>query len=521
MAPEGSRPTPGRGYRNRLAEELRRGAFVLTVESPPLLGSKPLEEVAQEVVGLARRLQEDGRVAALTISDRVRTDRDHDPVPVAGRVAEATGVVPLVHWAGKGRTASHLERDLDRAHEAGLDSFLLLTGDALREPPSEGPARYLDSVDALRIARRRLPEALLAAAVNPFKYREEALLGQYVKAAKKVRAGADVLMTQIGWDPRKLGELAGWLHGRGLQVPVLATVWLVTPRLAARVLDGAPLPGVYVPPDLLVCLKAEGNAPDRGRRRAILRAALQVVGAERLGLAGAHLCGVHSPQTVEELLEAVDTWRRDCPDLGSWEAAWQEFMRHPDGRPVRLVPDEPFYLDAAGAGVSASPAEVRRFRLLRLVDHWVFDHGSPVARTVGRLVAGADPRGVAGKALGRVEAVAKGSWLGCRMCGACRLPHTFFVCPETCPKGLANGPCGGTDGNTCEFRDRECIHARIYRLAKHTGRLDDWEATWVPPVPEEVRGTCSWIHHFRGSGSPAEALPEPKAPRSPEPSGVR
>lgn len=519
MGPEGSpRPQPGRAYRNRLAEELGRGAFVLTVESPPLAGSKPLEQVAAEVTALARWLQQDGRVCALTVSDRVRTDRDHDPVPVAARVAEATGTVPLVHWAGKGRTPSHLERDLERARAEGLCSFLVLTGDALRERPPEGPARYLDSVDALRIARRHLPDALLAAAVNPFKYREEALWGQYVKAAKKLRAGADFLMTQIGWDPRKLAELVGWLRGKGLVAPVVASVWLLTPRVAARLLDGTPLPGVYVPPDLLACLKAEAEAPDGGRQRAILRAALQVVGAERLGLAGAHLCGAHTPRTLEEVLDAVERWRHRCPDLASWEAAWEEIMRHPDGRPVRVLPDDPFYLDAPRTGTSASPAEVRAFRLLQAVDHWVFDHTSPVARTVGRLVARADPRGPAGKALARVEAAVKGSWVGCQMCGSCRLPHTFLVCPETCPKGLANGPCGGTDGNTCEFGDRECIHARVYRLARHTGRLQDWEATWVAPVPEEVRGTCSWIRHFRGEGARAEELPEAEpAPPGREP----
>jgi methylenetetrahydrofolate reductase (NADPH) len=516
MGPDAS--GTGRGYRNRLAEVLGRRGFALTVESPPLLGSKPLEEVLAEVVALARWLQQDGRVAAITVSDRVRTDRDHDPITVASRVAEATGAAPLVHWAGKGRTLAHLREDLERARAGGLQSFLFLTGDALREPPQEGPARYLDSVDALRTARRELPDSLLAAAVNPFKYREEALLGQYVKAAKKLRAGADVLITQIGWDPRKLGELTGWLGRRGLHPPVLAAVWLVTPRVAARLLQGAALPGVYVPGDLLRCLEAEAKAPDHGRQRAILRAALQVVGASRLGLAGAHLCGAHTPRTLQELLDAVERWERDCPDLRSWEAAWDEFMRHPDGRPVRLVPEDPFYLDAPPSEALASPAEIRRFRILEALDRWVFDHGSPLARAAGALAARTDPHGAAGRLLGRLEHVLKGSWLGCQMCGSCRLPHTFFVCPETCPKGLANGPCGGTEGNTCEFGDRECIHAGVYRLAKHTGRLLQWEATWVAPVPQEVRGTCSWVHHFRGHGAHAEALPEPQPASPPEPS---
>lgn len=514
MTSGGVSPQEGRTHRlyeNRLAECLRRGAFPLTVESPPLQGSKPLEEVVSDVVTLARWAVQDGRVTALTVSDRVRTDEDHDAILVGCRVAEATGAVPLVHWAGKGRTVLHLERDLERGREGGLSSFLLLTGDALRHPPVEGPARYLDSVDALRIARRQLPHALLAAAVNPFKYREEELWGQYLKAAKKVRAGADLLVTQIGWDPRKLAELARWLRHRGLGVPLLATVWLLTPRVAARFLDGASLPGVYVPPDLLECLRSEAAEPDGGRLRAIRRAALQVVGAMRLGLNGAHLCGVNTPRTLEQILDTTDEFCRAYPDLTSWWAAWEELLRHPSGRPVQVVPEGAYYLDSGGPGTSLTPGERRAYHLLQAVDRAVFDERSPLARALAASVRGVGTQSFVGRALARVESATKGMWLGCRMCGTCRLPHTFFVCPETCPKGLANGPCGGTNGNLCEFGDRECIHARIYRLAKYDRGLEEWERKWIPPVPEDARGACSWIRHYRREDPHAETLPEPRS----------
>jgi methylenetetrahydrofolate reductase (NADPH) len=453
-----NRPAP-QVHRNPLGEALQGGVPagrqeppVLTVESPALDGTRPLEEVVGDVVRLARWLQEDGRVAALTVSDRVRTDRDHDAVEMAHRAADATGLVPLVHWAGKGRTAQTLLRDLERATSSGLSAFLLLTGDALREPPPDGHARYLDAVDAIRIARLTSPDLFLAAAVNPFKYREEALLGQYVKGLKKLRAGADLLMTQIGWDPRKLREVSEFFRARGWRVPLLASVWLLGPRAVARLLEGPSLPGVFVTPDLLTCLRSEMHAPALARQRAVHRAALQVVGARLLGLTGAHLCGVHSPRKLEELLDAVWRFSESCRDLSAWEAAWAEAMRHPDGRRVDLAPDDAFYLDAEAAAPAApSPGEIRGFRLLRGVDHWVFDSASPLSRLAAAALRGVNPRGTAGKLLARAEGAVKGPWLGCQLCGNCRLPHTFFVCPETCPKGLANGPCGGTDGNACEF----------------------------------------------------------------------
>jgi methylenetetrahydrofolate reductase (NADPH) len=102
------------------------------------------------------------------------------------------------------------------------------------------------------------------------------------------------------------------------------------------------------------------------------------------------------------------------------------------------------------------------------------------------------------RGLHAVERLVKAPVVGCQTCGFCRLPYTAYVCPETCPKGLANGPCGGTSENTCEFGDRECIHNRKYRIAKEAGRLDELEALLIPAVDADKRGTCSWTNHFRG-----------------------
>ncbi|MEM1261659.1 MAG: methylenetetrahydrofolate reductase C-terminal domain-containing protein [Pseudomonadota bacterium] len=51
---------------------------------------------------------------------------------------------------------------------------------------------------------------------------------------------------------------------------------------------------------------------------------------------------------------------------------------------------------------------------------------------------------------------------GCQQCGQCLLSQTGYVCPMTCPKGLRNGPCGGTLDGACEvFPDRPCVWLRI------------------------------------------------------------
>jgi len=71
------------------------------------------------------------------------------------------------------------------------------------------------------------------------------------------------------------------------------------------------------------------------------------------------------------------------------------------------------------------------------------------------------------------EFVIKNPLWGCRMCGNCILQETAFICPMTCPKGLRNGPCGGSTPERCEVDpSRPCTWYQIYERAEKMDRLD-------------------------------------------------
>lgn len=60
------------------------------------------------------------------------------------------------------------------------------------------------------------------------------------------------------------------------------------------------------------------------------------------------------------------------------------------------------------------------------------------------------------------DKLVKGPIFGCQQCGQCLLSQTAYICPMTCPKGLRNGPCGGTLDGACEvLPDRPCVWLRI------------------------------------------------------------
>ena len=70
----------------------------------------------------------------------------------------------------------------------------------------------------------------------------------------------------------------------------------------------------------------------------------------------------------------------------------------------------------------------------------------------------------------------------CSLCGECVLDQTGGICPVTaCPKGLLNGPCGGTDNGKCEVSpDIECAWVRIYERMKKTDQLEDFKKVLKP-----------------------------------------
>ena len=90
-----------------------------------------------------------------------------------------------------------------------------------------------------------------------------------------------------------------------------------------------------------------------------------------------------------------------------------------------------------------------------------------------------------------LERAGKGLAFGCRMCGNCLLQETAFICPMECPKGLRNGPCGGSTPEHCYVDEtRPCIWYRIYERAEKMGRLDRLMEV-LPPLDWDKIGTSA------------------------------
>ncbi|MFC2063651.1 methylenetetrahydrofolate reductase C-terminal domain-containing protein [Chloroflexota bacterium] len=96
------------------------------------------------------------------------------------------------------------------------------------------------------------------------------------------------------------------------------------------------------------------------------------------------------------------------------------------------------------------------------------------------------------RALAALEKLIKGPLFGCRMCGNCLLQETSFICPMECPKGVRNGPCGGSTPENCYVDDtRPCMWYEIYDRAFRMGREDKLLEV-LPPLDWDKVGTETW-----------------------------
>lgn len=61
----------------------------------------------------------------------------------------------------------------------------------------------------------------------------------------------------------------------------------------------------------------------------------------------------------------------------------------------------------------------------------------------------------------------------CSLCGECVVEMTGGLCPLTlCPKGLLNGPCGGSQDGKCEAdSEQDCGWQLIYERLKELGKV--------------------------------------------------
>ena len=470
---------------NTLTDALAAGQFCYVVE----LVASALKREAQ-VLEIAARLAMLRDIAAGSVTSYAGGKFGQDPVRVASAV-RARGLTPNIHLTCVYDDRKRIRKTLEALHALDLHNVFALTGDYPTH--KEAPPKFdLDSVQLVGLIERMRQERgvpfNIAVAVSPFKYAREDCLYQYLKLEKKVAAGADVAITQVGWDARKFTELKRYVDERNIRVPLLGNVYVLSRKAAERMSGGSP-PGCWASPELVETVRRESEIPDRpgdpkgaaALEARLERAAQTVAVLKGLGYAGAYIGGTHDAAQVSHIIdrsrELEPRWQECAEALHFGQQGG--FYLYDSPKPIkRRLPVVSIILGTASNLAPVTPDTPVR-RGLAAVSGWI--DRSPLLR----------------KLTERLEYVVKRPVFGCEACGNCVLSYMEYVCPQTCPKQMRNGPCGGTFQTRCEVIDQECIWVSVYQRAEAAQRVPELK-TFVPAPDRTLQGTSSWINYFLG-----------------------
>ncbi len=496
----------------------RPGGFVVVAELVTSRGPITSEGGAR-VLALARDLAEDPRIDVLSITDNPGGHAMLSP-DALGTDLISRGQEVIIHLACKDWNRNALESRGWQLSSAGFQNVLALSGDypVMGHRGLAAPVFDIDSVGLISLfadMNAGLPDVrrptaplertdfFLGGVVTNHKRYEREVMPQYFKLRKKVRAGARFVINQAGWNTRKDDELLRWIRRDGLDLHVLANVYLLS-RTAARAFHRGIIPGIVVSEELLSLAERHGASPDKGRAFFVDLASKHLAVVRGLGYQGVYLGGHMPAETFGEIIDraqgfAPDDWREFAYEIQfPRPGEFHFFERDPEtGLSSDVV--NPAYLESkrqrrTDLRVSA------KYRLSRRLHEAVFASDAPLF-TTGRSVYGRlekAPRAVR-RVTHAVEQAAKVPLFGCKDCGDCSLPEIAYVCPESqCAKNQRNGPCGGTRDGLCEVYDTECIWSEAYERLKAYGEEESMLDGPVVVKDNALAGTSAWANTFLG-----------------------
>ncbi len=465
------------GLPNPLRDALSSGKFCYVVE---LVASRLKREAL--LLDVASQLARLPGVVAGSITSYAGGALGHDPIRV-GTAARARGLTPNIHITCASRDRLGIRKSLEDLNALGIENVFAITGDYPKssDGSSAPPVFDLDSVQLVRLIdelRQSGMPFLIGVAVSPFKYTEADCAYQYLKLEKKIAVGADYAVTQLGYDVNKFRELKRYLDDRGIRTPLLGNVYVLGAKAAERMNKGEP-PGCWVAPELLEKIQSESAAADKGQALRLERAARMAAILRGLGYAGAYIGGDHQADHVRWIMKRAE----------ALAPRWEEFAEE-----FTYAPRNAFYF------YTASPAPPKKRPIVpRLLDAmgrlFPVNKETNLRRLLTSLFKSIDKHPIEAHALERFEFAIKSPLFGCQACGNCVLGQMEYVCPQTCPKNLRNGPCGGTSNGRCEVVDKPCIWISVYDRAKSDGHIDELKI-FIPAPNRALKGTSSWINYF-------------------------
>jgi methylenetetrahydrofolate reductase (NADPH) len=473
--------------------------FVVTLELVP--GREFSGSAIDSIKQISKDAYDDGRITAVSITDNPGGNPALSPDAI-GREILDYGMDVIVHFTCRDTNRMGMESRALQLARMGMKNILALTGDYSGKGfGGRGtPVFDFDSViltSMLNDLNRRLIKTghsevfVTGCAVSPFKYTEAESWVQYRKLQRKIEAGAAFTITQLGYDVDKYEELLIFKRNQNLNIPALASLYLLG-KGPARAMHNGRVPGVYVSKKLFDQISLDYQTPGEGMKCAIERTARLAAVLKGIGYNGIHIGGIHRNfDTVATILDRMEAIQHN------WQDYREEFCENETNRYYLYRPSLEKRNDQPGKEeIKFSFSDNAHYLFLRTAHDIFFDKKASLAPVYRKISTTLDKNNSSWMLKAFLEDPFKKLMLSCQSCGDCGIQHVGFLCPESgCPKHTRNGACGGSRDGYCEVNeDKYCVWVRAYHRMKKHNEAEFLSGEFVPPRLWELKDTSSWIN---------------------------
>ncbi len=225
-------------------------------------------------------------------------------IDLVSRIKRETGLETMAHLTCVGSSRTELESVLDRFEQAGVENVIALRGD----PPAGDhefrphPDGLAHASDLVRMIRDRKRPFCVAAACYPETHTEapsgEADLAHLVE---KVRAGVDVLVTQLFFDNEFYFRFVERARAAGINVPIVAGIMPITNL--GQIERFTRMCGATIPAELATRLEPYRDDDAAVERLGIEHATEQCRELLAAGVPGIHYYTLNKSRATQTILE--------------------------------------------------------------------------------------------------------------------------------------------------------------------------------------------------------------------------
>jgi methylenetetrahydrofolate reductase (NADPH) len=226
-------------------------------------------------------------------------------VDLVQRIKREAGLETMAHLTCVGATRHEIAEVLDQLVTSGIDNVIALRGD-----PPRGETRFVTpeggfshASELIGFIRARYGFCV-AAACYPEKHVEAlSLEADLDRVKEKVDLGADVLITQLFFDPEVYFSFVAKARARGITVPIVAGVMPITNLSQIKRITA--MSGASLPPALLSRLEGVGADAEAVRRIGVEHATAQCQALIAGGAPGIHFYTLNRSRATVDILERL------------------------------------------------------------------------------------------------------------------------------------------------------------------------------------------------------------------------